>query len=472
MKRVFSRILVLCVLTLLAAGCASKKNVDVLSRPSTLASENLRDLNIYQQDALAYLDAPGQDVKLVDSFEAKTQTDEFFRQYFSPWKKKKTGFRTRDAMWGVYRYGKSPGYDAKGIPNDPGWLANAVSLADVSHFPSMAKPAISMRNTDLRLLPTSRPRFDNPSEPGEGYPFDYLQNSALWANTPVFVSHISRDGQWFYVETAFAAGWTPAKDIGFVDDVFMGRFITGRYIAIARDKVQIKTDRGGITGHLGTIFPISGQSGNEFRVLAAARASGGRSSDAAIARGGVPTTDGVLVPLYMTEKNVAILANRMMNQPYGWGGLDEKRDCSSTVRDLFIPFGIWLPRNSKAQAQDGIFIALTGLTPQQKEQEILDKGVPFLTLVWLPGHIMLYVGQKDGKAMVYHNVWGLRTLDANGQEGREVIGRTVVTSLHVGEEMPSVGPDRILINRVRGISYVAPPSATCIPRGRSITSAK
>ncbi len=468
MKRVVLRGLVLCLLTILAAGCASK-SPEVRAPLAPPSIKGIRDLSVYPQNGLAYVDSDKKGTPLVDSFEAKRQADEFFKQYFSPWRKKRTGFKRRDAMWGIARYGKSPGYDAHGTPNDPSWLAHAVQMADASHFPSMSRYGISLHNTNLRLLPTNRPRFDNPSEPGEGYPFDYLQNSALWANTPVFISHLSRDGQWYYVESAFAAGWSPIKDIGFVDDIFIGRFMTGRYVSIVRDKLLVRTDRGDITTHMGALFPVTAQSERGYRVLAAARASGGRSADAALARGAVAVSDGVLVPLFMTQKNVAVLANRMMNQAYGWGGLDEKRDCSATVRDLFTPFGIWLPRNSKAQAMDGIFISLQGLSPELKEQEILSKGVPFMTLVWLPGHIMLYMGQKDGRVVVFHNVWGLRTLTPEGEEGREVIGRTVVTSLHVGEENPLVGSDRILLNRVRGISYVAPPSVACIPKGRSFT---
>ena len=32
------------------------------------------------------------------------------------------------------------------------------------------------------------------------------------------------------------------------------------------------------------------------------------------------------------------------------GGLYNNRDCSSMIKDLYSPFGIWFPRNSKSQA--------------------------------------------------------------------------------------------------------------------------
>ena len=99
------------------------------------------------------------------------------------------------------------------------------------------------------------------------------------------------------------------------------------------------------------------------------------------------------MPLPLTARAVAGLADAMTGQLYGWGGMFENRDCSSTLRDLFLPFGFWLPRNSVQQArQGGQFISLNGLTPDAKLETIRTRGVPFASLVWLPGHIGLYLG--------------------------------------------------------------------------------
>jgi hypothetical protein len=123
-------------------------------------------------------------------------------------------------------------------------------------------------------------------------------------------------------------------------------------------------------------------------------------------------TDSVApMPLPATPRQIAAVADRMMGQTYGWGGIDDKRDCSSMVRDLFAPFGIYLPRNSSSQAKSGPSMSLEGLTPAQKEEAILSRGVPFATLVWMPGHIMLYVGSFGG---VVDTTGGLRTEDTEG----------------------------------------------------------
>ena len=45
-------------------------------------------------------------------------------------------------------------------------------------------------------------------------------------------------------------------------------------------------------------------------------------------------------------------------QPYGYGGLYDNRDCSAMTRDLFAPFGLYLPRNSSEQARGGKVVPL------------------------------------------------------------------------------------------------------------------
>ena len=122
-----------------------------------------------------------------------------------------------------------------------------------------------------------------------------------------------------------------------------------------------------------------------------------------------------------------------------------------------MPFGLYLPRNSATQASAGGAIPLVGLENSQKEATILSQGVPFSTLIWMQGHILVYVGAYKGRPVVYHDMWGLRTFSEGGRDGRLVIGRAVVTTLRAGEEVPAVGPQHIILNRVRAMAILARP---------------
>ena len=115
------------------------------------------------------------------------------------------------------------------------------------------------------------------------------------------------------------------------------------------------------------------------------------------------------------------------------------------MRDLFVPFGVWLPRNSSAQAKAWQFISFVKASPSGKEIIIKDEGVPFATLLWLRGHITLYIGENKGEPV--------RTDDGNG-EGRHIIGRAVVTSLQPGAELPNVRRENLILSRLQGMSVL------------------
>ncbi len=175
-------------------------------------------------------------------------------------------------------------------------------------------------------------------------------------------------------------------------------------------------------------------------------------------------------PLPLSSGALASLADGMMGRPYAWGGLYQERDCSATVRDLFIPFGLWLPRNSAQQARAGRVISLENLTPEEKEQAVLRQGVPFLTLLWMQGHVMLYIGEFRGRPLVLQNLWGIKTRRWGGGEGRRVVGRVVVTTLSPGMELPDIAlPEGDLRWGLKGMTLLggeSPDEGSGVPGGK------
>jgi len=125
---------------------------------------------------------------------------------------------------------------------------------------------------------------------------------------------------------------------------------------------------------------------------------------------------------------------------------------------VFACFGLYLPRNSGDQAKAGRFVSLDGLEDQAKEQAILEQGRPLWTILFMPGHVMLYLGPDpaSGRAVVCHNLWGLRTRRLfHASPGRWVLGRTVITTLEPGKELTTlVRPGGLLIHRVSGMVFL------------------
>lgn len=91
-------------------------------------------------------------------------------------------------------------------------------------------------------------------------------------------------------------------------------------------------------------------------------------------------------------------------------------------------------------------VDLAGLEPAAKEAAILAQGAPFFSLLHRPGHVLLYLGESDGRAVALHTMWGVGTTDFSGPTpGRKVVGRTVVTTLNPGREARRFDPARDLL---------------------------
>jgi hypothetical protein len=138
----------------------------------------------------------------------------------------------------------------------------------------------------------------------------------------------------------------------------------------------------------------------------------------------------------------------VLRNTYGWGGMFEERDCSSMIRDFFTPFGIWLPRNSASQAKKGEVIPFAGLDNNQKLALIQEKGVPFETILYKKGHVLLYLGMYEGNVMVMHNIWGIRTIDGNGKKGRVIVGKAVISTLQLGKEVENYDVNNMLLSKL------------------------
>lgn len=458
-RRRFWKPLALCLLlcsVMVLSGCGTRRPVerpapDVYAGPAG----SIADLRKFPQDLLVYAQRNGGTKRLVSPEEQARQDVRFNRLFFGPWEATRSTVPASEAFaifGGQKKRGKARGWAENLQPWTQERWDRLADNAARDAYPSRFDKAITVRPTVLREAPTHRPRFSNPAEAGQGYPFDLFQYSSLPVGMPLLVVHASADGAWLFVETGLVSGWVPTTDTAIVDDAFRSRYKNGSYAVIVRDDVPLR-DRAGryvSTGHLGTMLPVLSTSGPTLTLLVPVRDTQGRAVAVASP---VSASDAVLKPLPLTPEAVARIGNVMMGQPYGWGGYLFDRDCSQAMRDLFVPFGLWLPRNSAAQAKAWRFVSFVKSSPAGKESLIKEEGVPFATLLWLRGHITLYVGDYKGQPVMFHNMWGIRTQEGR-KEGRLVIGKAVVTSLQPGAEVSAVPKENLLLARMRGMSVV------------------
>ncbi|BBG66547.1 putative lipoprotein [Hydrogenimonas sp.] len=425
------RLLLCALLTLWVGGCALKK-------PSSPAvSENIAPF------------LKGAPPPLGEKEKSRLYAD-FLQKRYTPWLLNEVNATAETASWAVRHYGKKELYGENRLPLQKERWRRWIENADYSSLNSLKRRAVTVYPCSLRLFPTDRPIFYDPSLDGEGYPFDYNQNSAVKAFTPLIVSHMSRDGGWAFVQTPFALGWLKMRDIAFVTQEQTGRVMKMPMVTVLKEGAPIYDGKQNFLFYAktATIFPLLGEEDGFYRILVPKK----RERSLKLEESLLPISWAVRMPVSMSASNIGSIAKRLLGEPYGWGGVAMDRDCSAMTRDFFAPFGIWLPRNSKKQAEVGEVTELKGLPEKEKERLIIEKGVPFRTLLHLPGHIMLYVGSVGEKVYVMHNIWGVKMRE----DRRYIIGRAVISTLYLGKDLPDVDPEALLIRRVDSMNRVAP----------------
>ncbi len=380
---------------------------------------------------------------------------EFNRRFFSPWTRESAQHaktvRYLETAFQSERY-----YGENKLVISTASIAGIVGAMATPNYPSRWDRAITVANTSLRIVPSLRPFYKSFDRAGEGFPFDYAQESGLPANLPLLITHATQDGSWVLVETPELTGWVQSSDVALIST-------DNRTWMMARSVATPIQDDFGLTD-LGGVYRLQARIGMRFPVVSTASealviATFVRDVSGWAARVDCPVSANNMapIPLPYTPESVARLGNQLMGQCYGWGDSFGNRDCSSMIQDLLVPYGIWLPRNGNDQGvSGGYFISLKGLSREDKTQFIIQNAKPFATLLWFRGHIMMMVGVWEGKPLVFHSVWGLRTRGADGKDGRYILGGAMVTTLTPGESIAGTIPTADLIDRVEGMTMLMP----------------
>ena len=418
------------LILILFSGCSSQQMQNSVQVKKTETIE-------VSQDPKEYL----KNFHFNDQKKISNYNKEYTQRYFRPWHMKKLSASKKEAMWGfAYANRETFGHNYQRITQS--WYDSTKENANFQRYNTLKRKAITIKNADIRVLPNHQPIFLDPSQAGEGFPFDYNQISSVYINTPLIVSHFSKDKAWVFVECNFATGWLPVDSIAFVDKKTQKKFETGHYGIAQKDNFPIYEKDWFIEKiKLGTIFPIY-----KGELLYIKRSSG--------LKGKIGFTQSSFVtqkPLPFTKENISDAIQELINEPYGWGGLHGTRDCSSMTRDFFSLYGVYLERNSKGQTFNGKYISIEDLSLHEKKKKILKEAKPFLTLLYAKGHVMLYVGAINNEPIIFHQFWGIATKDKQGKEGREIIGKTLFSTLEIGNKLENYDKDAALINKIKGI---------------------
>ncbi len=413
------------------------------SRIDRMPKAKVADIQKIPQNPAYY----AKQIKPMSKSKQKKLDREFNIKYFKPWTLKRLDIPKKDFGWETRFVTKKKIYKANGkvIPSYVynRWIRNAqMDKIDTKRY-----YAITTRRTNVKALPTSTSFYRDPKKTGEGFPFDYNQNSALHINVPLFISHYSKDRRWAFVRASYSFGWVKISDLALTSKSFIKKFKTGSYAMTIKDNLRLYDEKNNPKSivKLGSLFPIGK---NKSSYLTVKRSSLGHAMIHSVK---VQNPNIIAKkPLAFTSKNVALLAKEFYGEPYGWGGSYECRDCSATTRDFLGPFGIFLRRNSSKQALDGTSKTyIKGMKKSAKKRKIIQKAEPFRSLLHVPGHIVLYLGQYKGEPVIMHTYWGIRK--NNGS--KLIIGRTIITTTEPGKERSDIREKSKLINTLKNIIH-------------------
>lgn len=319
------------------------------------------------------------------------------------------------------------------------WINNISANMNINQFSGLTynanNRAITVNNLNARVLPTDDPHFNHFTLAGQGYPFDNLQMSSLWAGTPVYIVAQSYDKAWDFIITPSFFAWVHSEGVAKVAPTFINHWASAAKKTMAatiHTKTPIIDTDGNFQFYafVGSVFPAETLQNNQLNILIPER---GKNGFAIIDRATVKQQYLAKMPLVATPHEFSKVLSTLLNRPYGWGGFNFYNDCSQELKSLFTPFGIWLPRHSSDQTSVGKIADMSALKVDQRLQYLLNNGHPLMTVVYIGGHIILYLGNyqnpqspESPMAMTYQNLWGLSPPSRNR---RSVIGESVLLPL-------------------------------------------
>jgi hypothetical protein len=312
---------------------------------------------------------------------------------------------------------------------------------------------IIVHMADQRCLPTMESLYTRRLN----FEFDMLQDNSFDIGTPVAVVHTSGDEKWYYVIDKDNSGWVKAEQVALCSLNELKEFLSpARFVVMIRAKVSIYLNKS-LTEYydyvrMGTKFPLYEDAGTAaLQVGIPFRKADGSLS---VGAGYIATSKAHEGYLPYTARTIIEQAFELYNTPYEWGGLNGEQDCSQFIQEVFAVVGLLLPRNSFKQAQVGILIdQFSEKTPNEvKEDSLARKATGGITLLYLKGHIMLFLGMMDDCPYAIHNTWSYIERKTLQGVKTQVVNRVTVTSLLVGWQETEKGPYIGRLLTIRAIS--------------------
>jgi cell wall-associated NlpC family hydrolase len=357
-------------------------------------------------------------------------------------------------------------YDSEGQEVGTKRLDEWVGTLNLDALPPTQPTRYGMvvRRADLRTFPTRTRVFSSADDTD----IDRFQESALFPGTPVIVAHASRGGDWLFVVSALYSAWIEKAAVAEGNrDAILAYTRKSPYVVVTGAKVRTvytpeRPDVSEIQLEMGVRVPVmpdwpvespvNGQHPYTAHVieLPYRDADGQLQFSPAL----LPKTQDVATDyLSLTRANIVRQGFKFLGERYGWGHSYDTRDCSGFVSEVYRSFGVQLPRNTRDQGVSPALnrIALTEADDHEARVKLL-REAQVGDLIYIPGHVMMVIGQERGEPYVIHDTTGISFRGRAGDIERAKLNGVSVTPL-----LPLLlSEGRPMIDRIYSIQRIRP----------------
>lgn len=319
-----------------------------------------------------------------------------------------------------------------------------------------------VQRASLRTFPTD----DRVLNSGMDADLDRFQETGAFPGESAAILHTSKDGQWYLVQTYNYLAWTRVENIAIgnkqqVADymahdqnlVVTGAKVLTNFVPNEPRVSQVQLDMGSRLPLMqkkpfsGALYGQNPYASYIVKLPIRTSSGGLEFKPALISK----SADVQLGYLAFTKENLIRQAFKFLGERYGWGHDYNGRDCTGFVGEIYKSFGIKMPRNSGDQGSSeyGLNMRFNEQSTKAKKLAAID-NMQVGDLIYIPGHVMMYLGKYDNQPFVIHDVKGLAYVAPSGDFYRGTLNGVSVTPL-----LPlQLNPSTDYVDRVYNIKQI------------------
>ncbi|WP_236250309.1 NlpC/P60 family protein [Microbulbifer sp. ALW1] len=273
---------------------------------------------------------------------------------------------------------------------------------------------------------------------------DRFQETGVFPGQQLAILHESADGEWWFAVNYHYAAWLPKSAVALGEREEIHGWaqqsprltVSGAQLRTNFNPEDVRTSE--VVLDMGVSLPLlsAAQVGHNvhgqnpfasFIVSLPVRNANGKLAFAPtlIGRG----KDVSVGHLPYKPSSVLRQAFKFLGERYGWGHDYNGRDCTGFVGEVYKSFGILMPRNSGQQGKSAFAPTQTFASDDHEARVKALGSLSVGDLIYIPGHVMMYIGEVDGEPFVIHDVTGLSYYTPDEDYYRGTLSGVSVTPL-------------------------------------------